>query len=164
MQRRHTILPVGAATSSRPANMFENILVAINLAKTDSWSAALPVAVSLARDSAAHLTLGTIIPQWVSARDADWSWDADRRMEDVARYRLEQIARERNCTDFGLHVAWGSVPSAITEMADDTDADLIVLGSHRPTFLDFLRQSNEMKVARRAHCSVLIVRDGSDSE
>jgi len=141
--------------------MFKKILVPINLSQTVSWSAALSTAVSLARGNDAQLFLGTVIPQWVSARDADWAWDADRRMEDVARYRLEQIASECGYQNYVLRIAWGSVPSTILEMANETDAGLIILGSKTPTILDFFRQSSEVKVARRAHCSVLIVRGKS---
>ncbi len=137
--------------------MFARILVPINLTDASSWSRALPVAVSLAQASETRLTLGTVLPHWVSARDADWSWDADQRLEEVACQRLRSIAMQCGCEDCGVEAVWGSAPSTIAGMA--TDADLIVMAVHKRSFLDFFRTPAALKVAASARCSVMIVRD-----
>lgn len=137
--------------------MFARIFVPINLNDASSWSRALPVAVSLAQGSETRLTLGTILPHWVSTRDADWSWDADRRLEDVACQRLRSIAKQCGCEDCCLEATWGSVPSTIADMA--VDADLIVMAVRKRSFMDFFCTPAGLKVAAAARCSVLIVRD-----
>ena len=44
-------------------------------------------------------------------------------------------------------------------MADETNADLIVMASHRPELKDFLLGPNAARVVRHANCSVLVVRE-----
>jgi Universal stress protein UspA and related nucleotide-binding proteins len=137
--------------------MFARIFVPINLNDASSWSRALPVAVTLAQASETHLKLGTILPHWVSTRDADWSWDAARRLEEVAFQRLRSIAKQCGCEDFSLEARWGSVPSTIADMA--VDADLVVMAARKPSFMDFFRTPAGLKVAAAARCSVMMVRD-----
>lgn len=137
--------------------MFKKVLVPIKLTDPASWTCALPVAISLAKAGEARLTLGTILPGWISGRDADWSWDADRRMEDIAQHRLENLARQYGCENFALQAVWGSAPWTIVDMA--AEADLLVMAAHRPGLLDWLLCPPALKVARKVACSVLLVRD-----
>jgi nucleotide-binding universal stress UspA family protein len=54
--------------------------------------------------------------------------------------------------------AVGPPVDEIIEVAEQHDADLIVVGTHEPGFLErLLRGSVSQGVARRAHCDVLIV-------
>jgi nucleotide-binding universal stress UspA family protein len=56
----------------------------------------------------------------------------------------------------------GDAANEIVDVAEERDADLIVVGTHEPGFLDrLLAGSVSQGVARRAHCDVLIVHPGS---
>jgi nucleotide-binding universal stress UspA family protein len=56
----------------------------------------------------------------------------------------------------------GDAANEIVDVAEERDADLIVVGTHEPGFLDrLLARSVSQGVARRAHCDVLIVHPGS---
>jgi nucleotide-binding universal stress UspA family protein len=56
----------------------------------------------------------------------------------------------------------GAAANEIVDVAEERDADLIVVGTHEPGFLDrLLAGSVSQGVARRAHCDVLIVHPGS---
>jgi nucleotide-binding universal stress UspA family protein len=55
-------------------------------------------------------------------------------------------------------VRMGSVYNEVLEEADKTGADLIVVGSHRPTMATYLLGSNASTIVRHAKCSVLVVR------
>jgi nucleotide-binding universal stress UspA family protein len=46
----------------------------------------------------------------------------------------------------------------ILKTAEAIQADLIVMGSHRPELSDYLLGSNTEKVVRHARCSVMVVR------
>lgn len=137
--------------------MFKKVLVPIKLTDPSSWTGALPVAISLAKASKARITLRTILPGWISGRDADWSWDADRRMEDIAQHRLENLARQYGCENYALQAVWGSTPWTILDMA--SEADLVVMAAHRRGLLSWLFCPAALKVARKLPCSVMLVRD-----
>jgi hypothetical protein len=50
------------------------------------------------------------------------------------------------------------VCGGVLEVARRVQADLIVLASHVPELKDYLLSANAARVARRAACSVLVVR------
>lgn len=60
--------------------------------------------------------------------------------------------------DFYCKVATGKPGVVITEVARDIGADLIVVGAHHPSAMDYFLGSTAARVARRAPCSVLIQR------
>jgi nucleotide-binding universal stress UspA family protein len=47
---------------------------------------------------------------------------------------------------------------ACVKLKSPYEADLIVVGSHRPAMKDYLLGTNAARVVRHAHCSVLVVR------
>jgi nucleotide-binding universal stress UspA family protein len=55
-------------------------------------------------------------------------------------------------------VRLGSVYNEVLDEAEKTGADLIVVGSHRPTMATYLLGSNASTIVRHAACSVLVVR------
>ena len=55
-------------------------------------------------------------------------------------------------------VRLGSVYAEVLDEAEKTGADLIVIGSHRPTMATYLLGSNASTIVRHAKCSVLVVR------
>jgi nucleotide-binding universal stress UspA family protein len=55
-------------------------------------------------------------------------------------------------------VGTGSASRGILQLAEQVEADLIVLASHRPEMRDWLIGANASRVVRHARCSVLVVR------
>jgi nucleotide-binding universal stress UspA family protein len=55
-------------------------------------------------------------------------------------------------------VRMGSDYNEVLKEADRMAADLIVVGSHRPTMSTYLLGSNAAAIVRHAKCSVLVVR------
>ena len=55
-------------------------------------------------------------------------------------------------------VRMGSVYNEVLKEADRLAADLVVVGSHRPTMSMYLLGSNAATIVRHAKCSVLVVR------
>ncbi len=60
--------------------------------------------------------------------------------------------------DIDCKVTTGKPGVRITEVAREDDHDLIIVGAHHPTAMDYFLGSTAARVARRAHCSVLIQR------
>lgn len=56
-------------------------------------------------------------------------------------------------------IAHGSIYEEILNAANECEADLIVVGSHRPALKDYLLGPNAARVVRHAEQSVLVVRE-----
>jgi universal stress protein F len=56
------------------------------------------------------------------------------------------------------HVMSGTPKDHILQLAEDIDADVVILASHRPSMSTYLLGSNAAAVVRHAKCSVLVVR------
>ncbi len=138
--------------------MFKSVFIAIDLDEPTSWSKALPTAVAMAKSSDAPLTLGTIIPDWEAMRDAQWSPPAYRKMREQAHGGLHGLADQCGYALHNMLVGCGSVGGGIVDLAEQAEADLIVLASHRPRFKDYLIGAHALHVVRHARCSVFVVR------
>ena len=57
-----------------------------------------------------------------------------------------------------LHVRLGSVRDAVNELAEELNADMVVIGSRNPSISTHLLGSNASSVIRHAHIPVLVVR------
>lgn len=55
-------------------------------------------------------------------------------------------------------VTTGSIYEEILSVADQTKADLIVIGAHKPQLREFLLGPNAARVVRHSKCSVYVVR------
>lgn len=139
--------------------MFKNILLALDLDEPSTWSKALPAARALAAAQNARLTLGTVVSDWEAARDAQWSPFGYQRMLDEAELGLRRIAEGSGVDPCEAKVVGGSIGRGILDLAEQIDADLIVLASHRPGLKDYLIGANALHVVRHATCSVLVVRE-----
>jgi nucleotide-binding universal stress UspA family protein len=139
--------------------MYRSILVPVDLDEPSSWSKALPTAISLARNDSARLTIGTVIPTFRAATEAQWFAAAWRELVEEARCRLRDLAIAHELQDAELRIDEGSIYRGILRLAEQAGADLIVLASHRPAMKDYLLGANAAHVVRHAPCSVLVVRE-----
>lgn len=117
--------------------MYKNILVAVDADEPASWADALPVAAEL---------------------EAEWSPIGYREMLELARVRLLELAATLAGLNVDVEVGTGTICGGVLEIAERVRADLIVLASHVPELKDYLLSANAARVARRAACSVLVVR------
>lgn len=69
---------------------------------------------------------------------------------------LEAVAGDAD--DIDCKVTTGKPGVRITEVAKEIGADLIIVGAHHPSAVDYFMGSTASRVARRAACSVLIQR------
>ena len=84
--------------------------------------------------------------------DIDQQRDAESRLAEIAA--SVPLPAER----VSATVRIGAIYNEILEEAETTGADLIVVGSHRPTMATYLLGSNAATIVRHATCSVLVVR------
>jgi nucleotide-binding universal stress UspA family protein len=142
--------------------MYRNILVPVDLSDKHSWRKALPTAISLCETFEAKLHLMTVVPDFglpmvgqffPEGYEAKLRQQAAKQLRDFA---AQQVPGEIECRRI---VAEGKVYQEILKAAAAIQADLIVMGSHRPELSDYLLGPNAAKVVRHARCSVMVVRE-----
>jgi nucleotide-binding universal stress UspA family protein len=76
--------------------------------------------------------------------------------------RIATLIRRANASKLkpNILVTHGtSIYAEILGVAEEAEADLVVVGSHRPAMKDYLLGTNAARVVRHARCSVLVARE-----
>jgi nucleotide-binding universal stress UspA family protein len=141
--------------------MYNKILIPVDLSEPDMSQIAIDAALALARaDGAAALRLINVQPLVPIAFVDYIPPNFDEEMRDLAEKDLVEAAakvdlpRDRVSTT----VRFGAIYPEVLAEAADWGADLIVVGSHRPTMATYLLGSNAKTIVAHAKCSVLVVR------
>lgn len=137
--------------------MFKRILVAVDPDQPRTLHA-FPAASLLAHACGAELIVGSVVPDTTAIMRSEWSGIGYRNLGDVLRSKLISITEELFERPVRVEIAGGSVASGVLAIAEDVGADLIVLASHQPGPKDHLLTAHGARIARRASCSVLVVR------
>ena len=140
--------------------MFKTILVPVDLGEVEAAQPAIDKAVELAKASGGSLRLiyvRAIVPVTYMdfmppAFDEEQQGEAEKRLAELAA--KVTLPAER----VSAVVRLGSVYNEVLDEAEKTGADLVVIGSHRPTMATYLLGSNASTIVRHAKCSVLVVR------
>ncbi len=141
--------------------MYQRILLPIDLNTESSWVKALPSAIALCRSFGATLRLMTVVPDFGMSMVAQYfPAGTEERLKADAAAGLRQFAEADVPADVRVRdiVAEGNVYREILRVAGEEEADLIIMGSHRPEVSDFLLGANAARVVRHADCSVMVIR------
>ena len=142
--------------------MYKNILLAIDLNDETSCRKPLLSAVELARTFGARLHVLTVVREVeaiLQAKTAPLGYDL---ITEDLESRIAALIRRVNASDLkpDILVTHGAtVYAEILGTAEEAEADLIVVGSHRPAMKDYLLGTNAARVVRHARCSVLVARE-----
>jgi nucleotide-binding universal stress UspA family protein len=136
--------------------VYGNVLVPVDLSHGEVAAHILKVARWLA-GSGGKITLMHVIdlPQGYVSVEVP-AEILDRHRADL-KVHVEALAAADGGVD-RVVVVEGSPASSILAQAEESGADLIVLGSHRPGYRDFLIGSTAARVVRHAACTVLVER------
>jgi nucleotide-binding universal stress UspA family protein len=140
--------------------MFKTILVPVDLADIEAAQPALDQAAALAEGTDGSVRLIHVRPILPAPAldfvpdtfEAEQQASAEERIADIAAtipLPAEQVSAV---------VRTGSVYGEVLAEADRIGADLIVVGSHRPSMASYLLGSNAATIVRHASSSVLVVR------
>ncbi|MEL6964517.1 MAG: universal stress protein [Pseudomonadota bacterium] len=117
---------------------------------------ALERAVRLAIDHNGHLTVVHVVDEDLPAPLADAQKSA---AEQAIHEHLDDLTSNNGMT-ISIEVPFGRAYVDILEMAEKTDADMIVLGVHRnDSFKDMFRGTTAERVIRAGNAPVLLVKD-----
>lgn len=142
--------------------MYKKILLGIDLNSEDSWTASLETALVMCRtfDASLHLVhVMADVPEAVVKLylPDDSTEKLTQQFTEMMDAFVDQYIPEE--FEAVVHLCKGNIYTGILETAEKVEADLVIIGSHRPTMSDFLLGPNAARVVRHADCSVLVVRN-----
>ena len=140
--------------------MFKTILVPVDVDDIETSRPAVDRAVALAEGSGGSIRfiyVRSLVPttfmEFVPPHfDTEQQAEAEKRL--TALVQGVRLPKER----VSSVVTMGGVYHDVLQEADKIRADLIVVGSHRPSMATYLLGSNAASIVRHAKCSVLVVR------
>src|SRR5436853_200905 len=144
----------------REAQMFNSILVPIDLADTDLAKPAIATAATLSQTWNGTVRILNILPMTPVMLAEYVHADFDTQQRQTPEEALAIVARESRieASRISTAVRQGGIYHEILEEAAAIKADLIVMTSHRPAMRTYFLGSNAGHVERYANCSVLVVR------
>jgi len=140
--------------------MYNKILVPVDLSDLAVAQPALEKAVALAKASNADLRVINVKSMIPAAYLDYMPSNYDTQERERAEIDIAKVAKETGLPagKVSTAVRLGAIYHEVLGEAQDWGADLIVVGSHDPSFATYLIGSNAANVVRHAHCSVLVVR------
>ena len=142
--------------------MYKNILLAIDLNDETSNRKPLLSAVELARTFGARLHVLTVIRDVEAILQAKAAMLGYDLIATDLEKRIAALIRLVDASDLNPNILvtnGASIYAEILGVAEEAEADLVVVGSHRPAMKDYLLGTNAARVVRHARCSVLVARD-----
>ena len=142
--------------------MFKHILLAIDLEHDKTWQKSLPTAIEYAEAFGSTIHAMVVVPDFgMSIVSNFFPKDHEKQSLDLAVGKLREWVAANVPAGIQVQhiVGIGSPYEEILWVAGEISADLIVMGSHRPSMEDYLLGPNAARVVRHASCSVLVVRD-----
>lgn len=133
---------------------YNMILVPVDLEEPQLTEVALKHALFLAEQSQASLRLLHVH----SPVPTIFMSEYPQQIAELRDAALQQAERRLEALAAGVKVCWGSIYDEILKEAGACGADLIVIGSRRPSMSTYLLGSNAARVVRHASISVLVVR------
>ncbi len=142
--------------------MYQRILVPVDLAEADQGKAAIDAALMMARLSSGSIRLVNVLPMTPVMLAEYVPPDFDVQQRTSAEETITALAKT---VDLGpgrvtTAVRQGGVYHEILDEAQEMNADLIVMSSHRTGVRTYFLGSHAGHVVRYAACSVLVVRGG----
>ena len=140
--------------------MYKRIILAVDLGETPAPPKGLAEALELAKAWGGDLRLVNVQPivpaTFMEYVPADFDAEQTKRAKDSLDEILAGIDLPADRKTGAARA--GGIYHELLQEAADWNADLIVVGSHRPVMSDYLLGSNAKTIVRHAQCSVLVVR------
>lgn len=140
--------------------MYKHILLPIDL--DEKKQITLQPAVDYAKAFGAQLHVMTVVPDFgMSIISQYFPGNSDDKIINAAKEALHHFTKKHIPEGIKLQhiVAQGTVYEVIIETAKKINADLIIMGAHRPDLKDYLLGPNAARVVRHSDKTVLVVRE-----
>lgn len=136
--------------------MYNRIIVALDLSHEVQGNALFQKALKLI-DAGGEIRLVHVLEEVPGYIAAELPRDLSDRRQAEARVELKQVAHGSDAR-VEVEVRSGAPSAQILQAAEDSNADLIMIASHKPGLSDYFIGSTAARVVRHAQCSVLISR------
>lgn len=136
--------------------MYKTIIVAVDIGHGELGKELLGKAVQLL-DKGGKIRLLHVLEEIPAYVAAEMPADLKDRRQAEARMELKSLAQSVDAPA-EVEVRTGAASGQILQCAEDNDADLIMIASHRPGLSDYFIGSTAARVVRHAQTSVLISR------
>jgi len=143
--------------------MIRTVLCAIDINRPDEEAQVLQAAQRMASLDGAQLDVITVVPDFGASVVGAYFQDHDVQTakDGAAKLLSDTVAKvlgdEVNAKVRHI-VGLGSAYEEVLKTASLCEADLIVIGAHRPDLKDYLLGPNAERVVRHSTCSVYVVR------
>ena len=136
--------------------LYNSILIAVDLANVANVKSLIDHASAHGSSNSKIILLNVVeeIPRWAEVELPRGTQDKSVK---ASRDELGGLAASAG-VDVGVEVRVGHPYKTILEVAEEKNADLIIVASHQPGLQDYFLGSTAAKVVRHATCSVLVVR------
>lgn len=137
--------------------MYSNIMVPVDLTQLEKLERALQVAADIAKLYGAevhYLSIGPETPSELGKTPAEFA----EKLEDFASEQAEQYGIRAKAHPIAAHDPSADLNKTLSSAGDTIGADLIIMASHIPGFIDHIFHSHGGYVATHSDLSVLLVR------
>lgn len=137
--------------------MFSRIMIPVDLAHKDSMAKAVAVAAKLASDENSSISMvgvTTTVPTTVAHSPEEYR----ERLEAYAAEQSAELKVPIKAVALKSNDPAVDLDKQLKKAAADLNVDLIVMGSHIPSFSDWITHSHARWLAAHTECSMLIVR------
>ena len=136
--------------------MYKTILLPIDLMDPEKGKSMIRIARLMGDKDARVILINVVeyIPAYVTAQVPH---EILNKTREKAAEELKAIAVAARIKP-DIEVRSGAAHNAILDIADKHEADLIIVGSHKPGLQDYLLGSTASRIVRHAKCSVFVGR------
>jgi len=136
--------------------MHKTILVPIDLSDSEKSKPMIKIARMMGGKDARIILVTVVedIPTYVASQVP---FEILKNTRKHAGEELQAMAKAAGIKP-DVEVRSGAAHNAILDVAQKLEADLIIVGSHKPGLQDYLLGSTASRIVRHAICSVLVVR------
>lgn len=136
--------------------MYRTIIVPIDLSQEEKGRHIAEMAAKLGGEGA-RIILANVIEDLPSYIMIELPINITEKSRESALAKLQEIATETGI-EAETVIRTGHPGNEILDLAEEVEADLIMVASHRPGLQDYFIGSTAGRVVRHANCSVLVVR------
>jgi len=138
--------------------MFKSIVIAAALFSKGATTRGLIKKAARLLDPGGRITLVHVLEEVPSVVVAAVTKDQLAAQRNSVRKQLESIAAGQSGIKVEVDLRSGKPSKEILKSAEDNEADLIMIASHKPGLSDYFIGSTASRVVRHAQCSVLVSR------